>query len=56
MIKVVKEYKKSQLKYYQMVLYTTKHLLPIENISKTLPISGIHNYIKISKDRVLQKQ
>ena len=29
MIKLVKEQKKSQLKYYQMVLYTTKKLLPI---------------------------
>ena len=42
-----KEQKKSQLKYYQMVLYTIKNLLPIKDILKTLPSSGINNYIKI---------
>ena len=47
MIKIVKEQKKSQLKYYEMVLYTTKNLLPIKDILKTLPSSGINNYIKI---------
>ena len=47
MIKLVKEQKKSQLKYYQMVLYTIKNLLPIKDILKTLPSSGINNYIKI---------
>ena len=31
MIKVVKEQKKSQLKYYQMVLYTLKNILPMED-------------------------
>ena len=46
MIKLVKEQKKSQLKYYQMVLYTIKSLLPIKDILKTLPPSGINNYIK----------
>ena len=34
-----------------MVLYTLKNLLLIKDILKTLPSSGIHNYIKI-----LQKQ
>ena len=51
MIKIVKEQKKSQLKHYQMVLYTIKNLLIIKNILKTLPSSGINNYIK-----VLQRQ
>ena len=46
MIKLVKN-KKSQLKYYQMVLYTIKNLLPIKDISKALSSSGISNYIKI---------
>ena len=30
-----------------MVLYTIKNLLPIKDILKTLPSSGINNYIKI---------
>ena len=47
MIKLVKEQKKSQLKYYQMVLYTIKNLLPVKDILKTLPSSGINKYIKI---------
>ena len=48
MIKLVKEQKKSQLKLkYQMVLYTIKNLLPIKDILKTFPPSGINNYIKI---------
>ena len=51
MIKIVKEQKKSQLKHYQMVLYTIKNLLIIKNILKTLPSSGLNNYIK-----VLQRQ
>ena len=50
-IKLVKEQKKSQWKYYQMVLNTIKNLLPIKNILKQLSSSGINNYIKI-----LQKQ
>ena len=29
-----------------MVLYTIKNLLPIKNILKTLPSSGINNYMK----------
>ena len=29
-----------------MVLYTIKNLLPIKDILKTLPSSGINNYIK----------
>ena len=39
-----------------MVLYTIKNLLPIKDILKTLPSSGINNYIKICKDSVLEKQ
>ena len=46
MIKLVKEQKKSQLNY-PMVLYTIKMLFPIKDILKTLPASGINNYIKI---------
>ena len=46
MIKIVKEQKKSQLKYDQMVLYTIKNLLLIKDILKTHPSSGINNYIK----------
>ena len=30
-----------------MVHYTTKNLLPIKDILKTLPSGGIKNYIKI---------
>ena len=30
-----------------MVLYTIKNLLPIKDILRTLPSSGISNYIKI---------
>ena len=45
--KIVKEQKKSQLKYYEMVLYTIKNLLLIKDVLKTLPSSGINNYIKI---------
>ena len=33
-----KEQKKSQLKYYQMVLYTIQNLLPVKDILKTLQI------------------
>ena len=47
MIKLVKEKKKSQLRYYQMVLHTMKNLLPIKDILKALPSSGINNYIEI---------
>ena len=32
-----------------MVLYTIKNLLPITDILKTLPSSGINNYIQILK-------
>ena len=39
-----------------MVLYTIKNLLTIKDILKTLPSSGINNYIKICKDSVLEKQ
>ena len=47
MIKLVKEQKKNQLKYYQMVLYTIKNLLRIKDILKELSSSGIKKYIKI---------
>ena len=47
-MKLVKE-QKSQLKYYQIVLYTTKKLLPIKDILKSLLSSGINYYIKISQ-------
>ena len=39
-----------------MVLYTIKNSLPIKDILKTLPSSGINNCIKIRKDSVLEKQ
>ena len=55
MIKLVKEQKKSHLKYYQMVLYTTKNLLPIKDILKALPSSSINNYIKILQRRRSRK-
>ena len=32
-----------------MVLYTIKNLLPIKDILKTLPSSGINNCIKIKQ-------
>ena len=47
-MKLVKE-QKSQLKYYQIVLYTTKKLLPIKDILKSLLSSGVNYYIKISQ-------
>ena len=55
MIKLVKEQKKSHLKYYQMVLYTIKNLLPIKDILKALPSSSINNYIKILQRRRSRK-
>ena len=55
-IKFFEEQKKSQLKYYQMVLYTIKNLLPMKDILKTLASCGFNNYIKICKDSVLEKQ
>ena len=33
-----------------------KNLLPIKNILKIIPSSGINNYIKIQNDNVPQKQ
>ena len=54
MIKVVKLQKKSQLKYYQEVLYTIKNLLLLKGILKTLPTSGINNFIRIGKDSILE--
>ena len=50
-IKLVKEQKKSQLNYYQMVLYTIKNLLSVKVILKALPSSGINKYIKIFLSR-----
>ena len=56
MIKFVKEQNKSQLKVNsQMVLYTIKNLLPIQDILKTLPSSGINNYTKICPFLVFSK-
>ena len=45
-IEFVKEQKESQLKY-QIALHTIKTLLPLKDKLKTLPSSGINNYIKI---------
>ena len=43
--------------YIYTYIYTTKNLLPIiKDILKTLPSSGINNYIKIRKGSVLEKQ
>ena len=39
-----------------MILYEIINLLPIKDILKTFPSSGIHNYIKIQKDSILEKQ
>ena len=47
MIKLVKEQKKSQSEYYQMILYTIKNLLPRKDTLKSLPSNNINNYIKI---------
>ena len=55
MIKLVKEQKKSQLKYDQMVLHAIKMLLPIKDILKTVPSSGINNYIKILQRQCSRK-
>ena len=38
-----------------MVLYTIKNLLPIKDILKTLPSSGINNYIKILQRQCSRK-
>ena len=38
-----------------MVLYTMKNLLPIRDILKTLPSSGINNYIKILQRQCSRK-
>ena len=38
-----------------MVLYTIKNLLLIKDILKTLPSSGIHNYIKILRRQCSRK-
>ena len=54
-IKLVKEQKDSQLKYYQMVLYTIKILLLVKDILKTLSSSGINKYIKILQRQCSRK-
>ena len=56
MIKFVKEQKKSRFKYYQIVLYAVKMLLPIKDMLRTIPVSGVNNYIKIKKEIVLEKE
>ena len=38
-----------------MVLYTIKNLLPIKDILKTLPSSGINSYIKILQRQCSRK-
>ena len=38
-----------------MVLYTIKNVLLIKDILKTLPSSGIHNYIKILQGQYSRK-
>ena len=38
-----------------MVLYTIKNLLLTKDILKTLPSSGIHNYIKILQRQCYRK-
>ena len=39
-----------------MVLYTTKNLLLMKDILKTLPSSGIHNYINILQRKTAVKE
>ena len=39
-----------------MVLYTIQKVLPIKDILKTLPSSGINKYIKIQKASILEIQ
>ena len=43
----MKEQKKSQLKYYLMVLYIIKNLLPKKDILKTFPSNSVNKSIKI---------
>ena len=38
-----------------MVQYTIKNVLPIKDILKTLPFSGINNYIKILQRQCSRK-
>ena len=38
-----------------MVLYTIKNLLPIKDILKTFPSSGINSYIKILQRQCSRK-
>ena len=39
-----------------MVQHTIKNLFPINNILKTLPSSGINNYIKILQGQCSRKR
>ena len=56
MIKVVKKHRKSQLKCYQMVLYTIKKLLPIKYLLQILQSTGINNYIsKLSRKTTVKE-
>ena len=38
-----------------MVLYTMKNLLPVKDILKTLPASGVNKYIKILQEQRSRK-
>ena len=51
-----KNYQRTKEKYYQMVLYTIKNLLPIKGILKTLLSVVLTIILKFSKDNVLEKQ
>ena len=44
--------KESQLKYYEMAIYTIKNLLPVKDILKA---SGINGYIKILQRQCSRK-
>ena len=44
--KFVREQKKIQLKYYEMIVYALEYVLAIINILKVLPCNGINNYMK----------
>ena len=47
--------KEKSINILSNVLCTIKNLLPIKNILKKLPSSGINNYIKILGKTVFQK-
>ena len=55
-INFVKEQKKSQLKYYQTVLYTIKNLLHIKDILKHSYSVVLTITLKFCKYSVLEKQ